>query len=48
MTNPSTKPETAPATVHIKPAVAPATDTIAKVAPLTGEHKDPVAGPPKS
>jgi len=48
MTNLNTKPETAPAAVHVKPAVAPAADEIAKVAPQSGEHKNPVVEPSKS
>ena len=48
MTNPNTKPEPAPAAAHIDPMVAPAPDTVAKVAPQTGEHKNPVEEPPKS
>ncbi len=46
MTNLNTKPEPAPAAAHVGPAVAPAPDT--KVAPQSGEHKDPVVEPPKS
>ncbi len=48
MTNLNTKPEPAPASAHIDPATAPDTGTVAKVAPQSGEHKDPVAEPPKS
>jgi len=48
MTNLNTKPEPAPAAVHIGPAVAPAPDTAAKVAPPSGEQAGPVVEPPKS
>jgi len=48
MTDLNTRPEPAPASAHVTPAVAPAPDTIAKVAPQSGEHKDAVTEPPKS
>ena len=48
MTNLNTKPEAAPASDRVNPAVAPAPDTAAKVAPQADEHKTPVAEPPKS
>jgi len=48
MTNVNTKPEPAPAAVHIGSAVALAPDTAAKVAPQADEQKTPVAEPPKS
>jgi hypothetical protein len=44
MTNLNTRPEPAPA--HVDPA--PALDTDAKIAPQSGDHKDPIAEPPKS
>jgi len=48
MTNLNTKPESAPASDRINPAVAPAPDTATKIAPPTGEHEKPVVEPPKS
>jgi len=42
MTNLNTRPEPAPA--HINPAL----DTDAKIAPQSGDHKDPIAESPKS
>jgi len=48
MTDLDPKPEPAPASAYVNPAVAPAPDTFAKVAPQSGEHKYSIAEPPKS
>jgi len=48
MTNLNTKPEAAPASDRVNPAVAPAPDTATKIAPQAGEHENPVVEPPKS